>query len=182
VTLFVWRHPLPIGAAGLCLGRTDLPVDRRKAKRLAHRIRAHARRHRLARVVVTSPSVRCAAVGRVLADWGWRHRVDARLAELDFGAWDGRAWSAIGEAEVRAWTDDFATHAPGGGESVHTLLVRCRAVLAECRQGSDSVCAVAHAGWISAATWCRSAEGSAGALPSAAQWPAAIGHGRLLAF
>ena len=33
--LHIWRHPKPVGAAGLCLGRTDLPVDPRKARRLA---------------------------------------------------------------------------------------------------------------------------------------------------
>ncbi|WP_439112103.1 histidine phosphatase family protein, partial [Klebsiella variicola] len=72
---------------------TDLPVDRRKAKRLAHRIRAHARRHGLARVVVTSPRARAADVGRWLRRWGFRWQMDSGLAEMDFGAWDGRHWS-----------------------------------------------------------------------------------------
>ena len=43
MTLSVWRHPQPVGAAGRCIGHTDLPVDARKAKRLAHRIRQAAR-------------------------------------------------------------------------------------------------------------------------------------------
>ena len=43
----VWRHPKPIGAAGRCIGHTDLPVDPRKAKRLAHRIRRYARVQRV---------------------------------------------------------------------------------------------------------------------------------------
>ncbi|RZL33467.1 MAG: fructose-2,6-bisphosphatase, partial [Rubrivivax sp.] len=90
----IWRHPKPRGAEGRCIGgRTDLAVDPRKAKRLAHRIRANARRHALPREVVTSPLARAADVGRWLKRWGFRWRVDAALAEMDFGAWDGRGWS-----------------------------------------------------------------------------------------
>ena len=67
--IWIWRHPKPIGAAGRCIGRTDLPVDPRRAKRLAHRIRQHARRHHLPHAVVTSPLRRL------------RERVEAVLAE-----------------------------------------------------------------------------------------------------
>lgn len=184
MTLDVWRHPRTRAPAGLCLGRADVPVDRRKAKRLAHRIRAHARRERLARHVVTSPSRRSAAVGRVLAGWGWRHRIDARLDEFDFGSWDGRPWAAIGAAALQAWTADFARHRPGGGESVGELLARCRAFLDACAAAPQPVCAVGHAGWISAALWWRErgaasegeGEGESEGV-RAADWPAAVAHG-----
>lgn len=122
--LWLWRHPRPEGAAGRCIGQTDLPVHRRRAKRLAHRIRAAARRHGLPREVWTSPLRRCADVGRWLARWGWRHRIDARLMELNFGAWDGRPWSAIAWAEVQAWEADFSGHAPGDGESLAAMAQR----------------------------------------------------------
>ena len=62
-TLYAWRHPRAIGAEGRCIGRTDLHVDPRRAKRLAHRIRALARRQRLPRIVITSPLQRSRAVG-----------------------------------------------------------------------------------------------------------------------
>jgi len=56
MAVLAWRHPRPIGADGRCIGgRTDLPVDARKAKRLAHRIRAVARREGLVREAVCSP-------------------------------------------------------------------------------------------------------------------------------
>ncbi len=174
-TLTVWRHPRPIGAAGRCIGRTDVAVDRRKAKRLAHRIRAFARRAGLPRHVVTSPLRRAAAVGRILAGWGFRHELDPRLAELDFGAWDGRRWNEIGAAEVGAWTDDFARHAPGGGEPVEALLGRCAAVLAQ----PGAALAVGHAGWISGARWL---EAAGDVRPTAAGWPAAIRYGRACRF
>jgi len=160
-----------MGVAGRCIGRTDVAVDRRKAKRLAHRIRQRARRDSLPLVVWTSPLRRSAAVGRCLRRWGWQHRVDVRLSELDFGEWDGRAWNTIGEAELSAWTATFATHAPGGGESVAQLTSRCEAFLSE--QGPQGACVVSHAGWINAAL--RVAGGLL--VPTlATQWPAAVAY------
>ena len=174
MSLHVWRHPKPIGALGLCVGRTDLPIDRRKAKRLAHRIRAHARRHALANHIVTSRLRRSAAVGRVLAQWGWRHTVDARLDEFDFGAWDGMPWAEIAPDELDAWGRDFPTYRAGGGESVSALLERCAAFVAEgSRAGAR--CVVGHAGWISAARWLQANRAE---MPQASSWPAAVAYGR----
>lgn len=148
--LWIWRHPRPDGATGRCIGAgTDLPVDRRRAKRLAHRIRQQARRAGLPRVIHTSPLRRCADVGRWLRRWGWRHQIDARLAELHFGAWDGRRWADIPFAEVTAWEADFLGHAPGGGESLAALRQRLAAWLAEGDPAPPRL-AVGHAGWINA--------------------------------
>lgn len=166
MTVSVWRHPRPIGVAGRCIGRSDVPVDARKAKRLAHRIRQAARRENAPHVVLTSALQRGAAVGRWLSRWGWQHRIDPRLTELDFGGWDGRPWDDIGAAAVQAWCDDFEQHAPGGGESVAQLLLRCRAWL----EAPGACYAVGHAGWISAALWLTAGPRSA---PGAATWPAA---------
>jgi alpha-ribazole phosphatase len=168
--LMVWRHPRPRGVAGRCIGCTDVPVDPRKAKRLAHRIRRAARRDGAARVVWTSPLRRGADVGRWLARWGWSHHVDPRLSELDFGAWDGRPWDTIGAAEVDAWCAAFASHAPGGGESVTVLMARCAAFMST----HPDAWVVGHAGWINAAA--RVMHG----LPppsAASEWPAPVGYG-----
>jgi alpha-ribazole phosphatase len=171
--LSVWRHPKPGGVQGRCIGRTDVVVDRRKSKRLAHRIRAWARRHDAPRVVVTSPLRRGADVGRWLAAWGWSHRIDARLTELDFGTWDGCAWAKIGAQAVDAWCADFVNHRPGAGEPLAALLARCASFMDEQREDA-SVCVVGHAGWISAARWWqRGGE----APPLAATWPVAVGYG-----
>jgi alpha-ribazole phosphatase len=148
--LWIWRHPRPEGAAGRCIGsRSDLPVDPRRAKRLAHRIRRTARRHGLPQVIATSPLRRCADVGRWLRRWGWRHHIDVRLAELHFGAWDGRRWAEIAYAEVSAWEADFLHHAPGGGESLAALRLRQAGWLAEAGD-TPARLVVGHAGWINA--------------------------------
>jgi alpha-ribazole phosphatase len=146
--LWCWRHPKAKGAAGRCIGRTDLPVDPRKAKRLAHRIRRTARLHGLPRAVHVSPLRRAHGVGRWLARWGWQVTVDARLAELDFGTWDGQPWSAIAWADVQTWQDDLLHHAPGGGESLAVLAQRVQAFVAVGEHTPRLV--VSHGGWINA--------------------------------
>ena len=162
--LHAWRHPPVRGAAGRCIGRTDLPVDPRRAKRLAHRMRAFARRNRLPRIVVTSPLARCRAVGIRLARWGWQHRIDAALLELDFGAWDGLPWSCVPREGVDAWCSDLAGHAPAGGESVGALLERVRSF-----DPGEARMLVTHGGWLSAALWHGS--GPPARQPTCAEWP-----------
>ena len=172
--LWLWRHPRPRGAAGRCIGgRSDVAVDPRRARRLARRIAATARREGLPRVVWTSPLARCAEVGRVLKRrHGYIHRIDPRLAELDFGRWEGRLWSAIAPQEVARWEQDLLQHPPGGGEPLAALLARVRDFLAG--QPAGPLLVVGHAGWIS---------GFASLLqpgpPTAATWPRAIRYGAL---
>jgi alpha-ribazole phosphatase len=164
-TLVVWRHPKPESASGRCIGRTDLPLNRRRAKRLAHRIRAQARRHGWPHVVHTSPLERCAEVGRWLRRFGFEHHIDADLLEMDFGEWDGREWSGIGIEPLRAWERDFLHHAPGGGESLAQVFARVQRFAASHRE----VClVVGHAGWINAWSWLQRESQNA---PTASTWP-----------
>jgi alpha-ribazole phosphatase len=175
--LIVWRHPRPHGVEGRCIGQVDVKVNRRKAKRLAHRIRRHARRQRLFErqpaVVWTSPLRRCYDVGRILREWGWVHRVDARLSEVNFGGWDGRLWADIAKDDIDAWCDNFADARPGGGESVKQLLARCGEFLAEQPTGRTCLL-IGHAGWINALCWLTD---QPDAVPSASDWPAAVKYG-----
>jgi alpha-ribazole phosphatase len=173
--LWCWRHPRARGAAGRCIGHTDLPVDPRQAKRLAQRLRATARRHALPREVWVSPLARSRAVGRWLRRWGWRVHVDARLTEVDFGAWDGRAWVDIPWAEVEAWRADLLHHAPGGGEPLATLAQRAHAFAADALGSGAPRLLVGHAGWITALV--HLPPGCADLR--AADWPAPLPHGAL---
>ena len=172
--LVIWRHPRPRCVTGRCIGLTDVPVDRRKAKRLAHAMRREARRHGWPCEVWTSTLQRSALVGEVLAAWGWRHRRDVRLNELDFGAWDGLAWADVAQQEVQAWCDDFAQHRPGGGENLAALFERCNAFL---RERSATVLVVGHAGWMQAAAFILQHKG----IPRCAQdWLAPPRYGARL--
>ena len=176
--LWCWRHPRAIGAEGRCIGHTDLAVDPRKARRLAHRIRDTACRHGLPREVWVSPLMRSREVGRVLRRWGFVVHVDARLMELNFGPWDGQPWSAIAWSEVEAWQADLLHHVPGGGghgsqdgqrdqgsqgsqrgrvgqgESLAQLAARVQAFVQAFVQETEAVAAprllVTHGGWLNA--------------------------------
>lgn len=186
-----WRHPRPRGVAGRCIGRTDVAVDPRKARRLARRIHREALRgvaqgqaapgliaqglispvQPAPRVVCCSPLRRCRDVARHLRRLGWRVVVDAALLEASFGHWDGKAWADIPRHEVDAWVADFADHAPGGGESLRQLLARA-AAWAPPVPGAT---VVAHAGWMLARQWWR--QHGPAAIPSAGQWPPAPRYG-----
>lgn len=167
MTLLLWRHPKPIGAAGRCIGGgTDLRVDPRRARRLARRIATVARRESLPRVVWTSPLRRCRAVARHLHRLGFEVHVDARLAELHFGAWEGRPWSEIPRAEIDAWVAHFAHDAPGGGESLVRLLRRLADWRRERLQDAPLL-VVSHAGVMQALAW-EQTHGER--LPGASDW------------
>ncbi|MBT9495316.1 MAG: histidine phosphatase family protein [Paucibacter sp.] len=170
--IWVWRHPRPDGAAGRCIGAgTDLPVHWRATKRLARRIQKLAQRERLPKIVYSSPLSRCADVAAWLKAWGWQHHQDPNLLELNFGAWDGRAWAEVQQTEVDAWVADFVDHAPGGGESLASLLER-----AGTWRPQAGRLAISHGGWMLARRWVKE-QGQV--LPSAAAWPKPPGYGKM---
>lgn len=178
---WVWRHPHPQAVAGRCIGQTDVQVDKRKAKRLAHRIRRQARLHHWPREVHTSPLLRCALVGRILRSWGWRHHIDALLLEMDFGDWDGQAWQHIGQAQVDAWCADFLHRPPGGAESLADVFRRVDTWLGRAKAQHEPAhhpyLIVGHAGWMLALQWRTTRQD----LPQqAAQWPAPPAYGQCL--
>lgn len=181
--LWCWRHPKARDAAGRCIGRTDLAVDPRKAKRLAHRIRRSARQHGLRREVWVSTLRRAADVGAWLRRWGWVLHVDARLCEMDFGTWEGRRWADIAWAEVEAWQADLLHHAPGGGETLAQVAQRVQAFRADACADSGAHAAagaaprllVTHGGWLNAGLHVLA--GCSRIDP--ATWPAAPRHGSL---
>jgi alpha-ribazole phosphatase len=44
--------------------------------------------------------------------------LDPRVAEMDFGTWEMRAWNDILRPDIDAWTADLAGYRPGDGENV----------------------------------------------------------------
>ena len=48
-------------------------------------------------------------------------KIDDRLAEMNFGDWEGRPWDSIPRLEIDAWAADVAGYAPPGGESPRDL-------------------------------------------------------------
>ncbi len=157
-------------ASATCYGRLDWPADplatQELARSLASRLPAGARLRSSTRQRTRLLAQELLALRSDLQPGG----ADARLDELDFGVWEGRRWSDIGEAAVDAWVRDFADARVGGGESVRQLLQRVQAALIEqASDGPGDVVWLCHAGVIRACQWLYGA--SPGATPQADTWP-----------
>lgn len=77
---------------------------------------------------------------------------DARLMEMNFGRWEGKAWDEIGPVALAAWTDHFATYALGGGETLQIFMARVASALNDVRSSGRDSLWISHAGVACAAS------------------------------
>ncbi|WP_295944450.1 histidine phosphatase family protein [Acidovorax sp. M14] len=173
--LWLVRHAAPLVAPGTCYGALDVPADaqatRAAAERLATTLPPGAR-------VAHSTLQRCELLAHDLEALrpDLTFTPDARLREMDFGRWEGQTWDAIGKSAIDAWVAGFATHAPGGGESLAHMLHRVAAALQTARewrsnQGAKDMVWITHAGVARCVAWLQ--ERGESALPRAEDWPVA---------
>jgi alpha-ribazole phosphatase len=153
MSLYLIRHPPVQIDPGICYGRLEVPLAP------SFEAEAAAVRTRLAAVPLTeiwsSPSLRCRRLAELL---GKRVRLDERLREMDFGAWEGRTWNSFHDAVGEAWAQDPWTRRPPQGESGEELEARVAQVraLIRARAGDRCVAVVTHAGVMR--VWRRLAE------------------------
>lgn len=126
------RHARPEVADGLCYGRLDAPLVQpvwpAPARMLAAAGTAAPDR------IVASTAARARDTARLLANALDEARAgtsrvppvqtDARLCELDFGAWEGLAWDAVPREQLDAWAADLLGACPHGGESAAQGMAR----------------------------------------------------------
>jgi alpha-ribazole phosphatase len=177
--LYLIRHPKPERAAGICYGSADLCVAQEEEARAAS---ALAPLLPSGVPIYSSPLQRCSGFARRLAETlaGGAVIPDARLVELDFGSWEGRAWIDIARAEVEAWAADPVGYRPGAGENVMQAATRIHAFLASVRQcGHESVIVVCHAGPIRLLQASRGGVSPAKAAATAARVAQAPPYGSL---
>lgn len=170
--LWLVRHAPPLAAQGLCYGRLNLPADA-QATRDSARALADALPQRV--LAWHSPLQRCEQLAHTLQALrpDLASKPDVRLQELDFGRWEGQAWSALPRADIDAWTTDFAQHRPGDGENLATMVQRVDAALQDARQQAvqrqcDALW-ISHAGVARCVQWLL--QHPAGPLPQAHEWP-----------
>lgn len=127
--LVLIRHPAVAVAAGVCYGRSDVALaDDPDSSAVGIASRLAALRAPPPRRVVTSPLGRCARIAAALATaHGLDAQPDARFAEIDFGAWELRAWDGIEREQVDAWAADLLHAREHGGESVAQFDARVQA-------------------------------------------------------
>jgi len=164
--LWLVRHAAPLVAPGICYGRLDVAADAQATQEAALAL-AEALPARVA--VRHSPLRRCAQLAEALR--ALRSDLcsapDARLQEMDFGAWEGQAWEALPRAELDAWARDLQGHAPGGGESLARMLARVAAALEVLDSEEIDVVWITHAGVARCVHWLRAHPGQ---TATAAQW------------
>ncbi|SAK74699.1 phosphoglycerate mutase family protein [Caballeronia fortuita] len=168
--LVLIRHPRVAVDAGVCYGQTDVPL-RDDAHGLASALSARMNALNVPACVDgwhASPLARCASIAQALG--GVAH-IDARLAEMNFGAWEGRAWDLIDRALIDAWADDIQHARPHGGESLAQFAQRVIAWFDETCGDRPAVHVVAHAGVVRV----LAAHLLGIARESALQWPLEFG-------
>jgi len=131
----------------LC-GSTDVPlsdVGRRQAQLLARRLQPI-----VFETLYSSPLGRALETARLIGEAiGRKPVVDQRLAELNYGAWEGRTFEEIKRATPAvywAWDADPANLAPPEGETGVQLIERVTPFMAEVaqRHRSGNVVVVCH--------------------------------------
>lgn len=141
------RHTRPAVAPGVCYGRTDLEL----ADSFCEEARRVIENLRPCEVLVTSPLQRCRRLAeKIASEFGIKWQIDERLQEIDFGAWEGRAWSEISKSELDEWAKNFMHARPHGGESVASLRERSLNAVSDYRSARRSHIVVTHSGVIKA--------------------------------
>ena len=129
--LILIRHTSVDVPPGTCYGQTDVPLRPsfpEEAEAVCRQLAGYAPFDR----VYTSPLSRCV---RLVEYGGYADAVrDARLLELNFGAWEMQRYEEIRDPRLEAWYADYL-HVPAtGGESFTDQLYRVSAFLDELRR------------------------------------------------
>lgn len=143
--LFLIRHPRVSAPRGWCYGRSDLPLAADPAGSAA------ALRRLLPQdcATVSSPLQRCLRLAAALTPTPC---IDADWQELDFGAWENRAFDSLPRADIDAWAASPWDFRMPQGESGADLAARVQRALARLhREATEDIAVVTHAGPIRAA-------------------------------
>jgi alpha-ribazole phosphatase len=143
--LVLIRHPEVAVDAGVCYGQTDVPLLR-DVRDSAARLTARMNALNVPACIDgwrASPLQRCASLARALSSDA---HIDARLSEMHFGAWEGRAWDTIDRALIDAWAADIDHARPHGGESLAQFADRVVEWFDDACVDQEAVHVIAHAG------------------------------------
>lgn len=196
-TLWLVRHARPLIDSGICYGRLNVAADAAltaaAAQELVEALVASTAKNFSSPTACSvmlrhSPLQRCEQLAHALiarqSNLAFHPHADIRLQEMDFGAWEGVPWNDIPRTHVDAWAGDLPHYAPGGGESLASMLQRVQAALqhswlVDSQQGTRDVVWATHAGVIRCVQWLLQ---HGNALPSSAAWTLpAPGFGQWLA-
>ena len=117
--LVLLYHGEPEGAAGRCIGHSDLVLG--AAARQHAQVLASEWPYPPPDALIASSRRRAHAMLAPFARrFGRLPQVEADLDEQDFGDWDGESWTRLYQREpqgAQRWLSDWINHAPPAGES-----------------------------------------------------------------
>lgn len=147
-TLTLIRHTAPQIAPGICYGQLDMDV----AESFAAEAAAVSNWLHPIELVITSPLLRTRRLAEHLAaEHGCELHSNARLMEMNFGDWEGRAWNDIARSEINAWSADILHYTPPTGESAQQMMTRVQGMLQDLAQlPQQHIALVGHGGSIRA--------------------------------
>lgn len=149
--LWLLRHGPVTAAPGTCYGATDLAAHAEATQAVAVAV---APLLPVGIALHSSPLQRCSKLSAAIA--ALRPELlpcqfDARIAEMNFGDWEGYPWSAIERADFDAWMTDFEDARAGlTGESTRLFMQRVGAAWDAWRASGRDALWVTHAGVIRA--------------------------------
>lgn len=155
--LYLVRHAKPLIEAGICYGASDVPCSEEAMEVAAiELLKSLPKTLTKGLPMLSSPLSRCERLAQILCglEPDFFYKTDAKLAEMNFGAWELQPWAQIAADELKAWTDAFASYSCGGsGESCAQFIQRvARCLLASRFSGEDQIW-ITHAGVIRALQW-----------------------------
>jgi alpha-ribazole phosphatase len=146
--LYLIRHTQPAIESGICYGQSDLCLAESFKKELED-VQKKIQALKPA-AAFSSPLQRCQ---KLAIELGLQNlKLDARLMELNFGAWEMQAWTSIPKQEWDNWCQNFSSLAPPDGEAFCDLFERVSAFTTELEQShnGDDVLVITHSGVIRA--------------------------------
>jgi alpha-ribazole phosphatase len=147
--LFAARHA-PVVVEGICYGQFEVPTRVDASAACAVLLDQLGREQVHVTRVWASPWSRTRETAACVAS---RLEVplviDARLSELAFGEWEGRAYAELERtAPFQEWMRNWRDAAPPGGERLEDLVARVRAWRREVLDAGEVALVVTHAGVI----------------------------------
>ncbi|MFT8718723.1 histidine phosphatase family protein [Acetobacter sp.] len=126
------RHPAVQVPKGICYGQTDVTLAP-GWEGFAHKLAEQMRMDGISRLIA-SPFARCRLPAEMVQRLtGCDLRLDDRLLEMNFGAWEGRSWNDVPRDALDAWATDLFGFVPPAGESGISLIQRVEAFWSEYR-------------------------------------------------
>lgn len=142
--LTIVRHTSVGLPSGICYGQTDAPLAETYPEEWAEAVRRLGDLSRFTKVYC-SPLTRCLSFARKYFE---EVETDARLMELDFGAFEGLSWQEIFDREDgKRWFDNYLDYPTPGGESYAQMTARVRSFYEDKIAGKEGdVLLVTHSG------------------------------------